>query len=1079
MKGDFSRITFDPMKHFKGVRMQQGRVQLDADWNENLDILLHRIETETMDVIGLCGFPVHAAGFGVVADPTLLPAEEQQALKDAGIIPLDAGDFLLTWGRGYVDGILCEIENTIPCTQQPFVLPAPEEGPVDDGIYLVYLDVWERLITALEDPSIREVALGGPDTATRSQVVWQAKFAQVGGVGDNLDCDSELKDWPLAASDGLLCARTHPEPEPDDPCTIPPGAGYKRLENQLYRVEIHRGSDDPDGPTFKWSRDNGSVLVKIAEFSVDGSADKIRVTSLGRDDVLGLHEQDWVEVLDDAHELAGEPGFLVQIDKIDRERLIVTLKDDVTGFDLDLHAKLRRWDSEGELPVEVPAGNDGYIPLEDGVEVKFEINNFRTGDYWTIAARTVPGQYGDIEWPKDGSDPACLLAFGITHHYCKLAIVTVDGEKITEVLDCRDKFPPLTELPSGGEGCCTVTVGEGGDYADIKDALDARPADAKFWNICLLAGEHKLQEPVVVEDQNGIGFVGCSDQVLVSGAAGQPLFKISNSTNVRVEGLMLQASAPEGAVVASNCLDLSVKGCKGQNTASATGLAGPGAVGPLLVAVQCKELSVQGNTFRGLPAVVVQGDTILVSDNFFTGGGVQVLFGSRIVAIEENLILKGNGPGIQLSGMGSLGKEAGFNTSAEIKGADYESIKARAAGYQWLEAVRETKMVSIKHNLIGGMEGSGIVTLTDMADPEQLGEVSFLVIDHNEIIACGRKPDVAASATRKAGGGMVLSSVSDVSIQGNLVAQSGEGRTPACGILVANGANVEISGNQVTDNGTEEEVSTAGYQAGIAALFVLGNDLTITDILDQNLKGLKAGVPALRVRGNQVSAPAGLAFNALALGTVQVTDNSFVTRGRREQPALLQGANELASGAQVFNLGHQTWLAGFAGGQAADIHYEAGDGASLQQASKTMPDGRIMFNDNQVALLFPAVEGRDPRFVISGVLLFSLDDISFQSNQVQSDVTPDKLLADGFVAGTTVRAAGNNFSEPGGSAFFSYVSQGSLMNSTTGNQAVHCILTASPQNIDMNNQVLLAALCKQFSQAQTIGYQYQAVKAGD
>ena len=30
MKGDFSRDTFDPLKHFSRVLMQQGRVQLDA-----------------------------------------------------------------------------------------------------------------------------------------------------------------------------------------------------------------------------------------------------------------------------------------------------------------------------------------------------------------------------------------------------------------------------------------------------------------------------------------------------------------------------------------------------------------------------------------------------------------------------------------------------------------------------------------------------------------------------------------------------------------------------------------------------------------------------------------------------------------------------------------------------------------------------------------------------------------------------------------------------------------------------------------------------------------------------------------
>ena len=37
-RGDFSRDTFDPSKHFLRVLMQQGRVSLDADWNEQTDI---------------------------------------------------------------------------------------------------------------------------------------------------------------------------------------------------------------------------------------------------------------------------------------------------------------------------------------------------------------------------------------------------------------------------------------------------------------------------------------------------------------------------------------------------------------------------------------------------------------------------------------------------------------------------------------------------------------------------------------------------------------------------------------------------------------------------------------------------------------------------------------------------------------------------------------------------------------------------------------------------------------------------------------------------------------------------------
>ena len=52
MKGDFSRQTFNAHKHHSGVLMQQGRVQIDADWNEQQAISRHRAETAGADVIG-------------------------------------------------------------------------------------------------------------------------------------------------------------------------------------------------------------------------------------------------------------------------------------------------------------------------------------------------------------------------------------------------------------------------------------------------------------------------------------------------------------------------------------------------------------------------------------------------------------------------------------------------------------------------------------------------------------------------------------------------------------------------------------------------------------------------------------------------------------------------------------------------------------------------------------------------------------------------------------------------------------------------------------------------------------------
>jgi hypothetical protein len=34
MKGDFSRLPFDQGKRYTSVLLQQGRVTLDSDWNE-------------------------------------------------------------------------------------------------------------------------------------------------------------------------------------------------------------------------------------------------------------------------------------------------------------------------------------------------------------------------------------------------------------------------------------------------------------------------------------------------------------------------------------------------------------------------------------------------------------------------------------------------------------------------------------------------------------------------------------------------------------------------------------------------------------------------------------------------------------------------------------------------------------------------------------------------------------------------------------------------------------------------------------------------------------------------------------
>jgi hypothetical protein len=444
MKGDFSRVTWMPEKHYRGVRMQQGRVQLDADWNEQLDISAYLAETEALDVIGQHGGPMTTTGFALVTRKEDLPPAQQAPA--ARLFPLAPGDFVISAGHYYVDGILCENDSPCAYTGQPDLRGVT--AIADKGVHLAYLDVWEQHVTALEDPDIREVALGGPDTATRTRLVCQVKLMAI--KDQTATCGSPVPELTAATSapSGRLRARAQPSAVSKDPCLIEPDAGYRRLENQLYRVEIHQGGNRGQA-TFKWSRDNGSIVA--AWLAQDGN--ELTVSSAGKDRILGFAEGDWVELTDDSRELRGLPGTLVQLTAVDGQAVTFAPPSDSTVnlADFPLNPKIRRWNTlseSGTVVVGTPAANDGFLELEGGVEVKFEAGTYATGDYWLVPARTA---IGSVDWPFTEAQPPR----GIRHHYCRLALLTFDGSGLT-IRDCRRLFPAVTELTNlfavGGNG---------------------------------------------------------------------------------------------------------------------------------------------------------------------------------------------------------------------------------------------------------------------------------------------------------------------------------------------------------------------------------------------------------------------------------------------------------------------------------------------------------------------------------------------------------------------------------------------------------------------------------------------------
>ena len=446
MKGDFTRRTFRRRNHYRGVLLQQGRVALDADWNEQVEIQDHLDRTTTLDTVGRHGAPAGDAGMEIVC-----------ATGDITKGGCKADELRISNGRYYVDGILCENEESMPLDAQPDLPGALLNA--DPGRHIAYLDVWAEHVTVLERPELREVALGGPDTATRSRTIWQVRLFKPKQTP--YGCPPE--DPPFvpelsAVTPGRLRAGTKAPDYDPGPCVIPATARYRRLENQLYRVEIHTGSGPGKTPTWVWSRENGSVAARL--LAVAGNV--LTIDAPARDERLGFARDNWVEVTDSARVRRGEPGFLGQLDDVQGTKLTVRswLDPNPAVDKLTAGKVVRRWDSDGELTI-----GTGWVGLEDGVEVEFEAGGtYRTGDYWLIPARSAnldgqpidPDLAGNIEWPREGDEPAFRRPVGIKHHYAPLAVLELGKDGWRRVGDCRKVFPPLGSLVdveyAGGDG---------------------------------------------------------------------------------------------------------------------------------------------------------------------------------------------------------------------------------------------------------------------------------------------------------------------------------------------------------------------------------------------------------------------------------------------------------------------------------------------------------------------------------------------------------------------------------------------------------------------------------------------------
>ncbi len=410
MRGDFSRPGAAAARSRRSVVWQRGRVVLDADWNEAVELQAAALEALASDLLGAAGSPSGAA-----LDVTVT-----------------AGVPTLTAGRSYVDSSLVEVEAATPLTAQAdlpgYALPSVP------GRYLAYLDVWLEGLGWLDSPELLEPALDGEESALRSRAVAQVRLLAVDAAAG-----PELfrPGWqPAAAPRPRLAARLAGSP----------------ANNQLYRLEVH-AAGGLGTATWKWSRDNASVTAGV--LSITGTTLAVRLPP--RADALAWFPPGgWVEATSRSRRLRGEPGVLARVlTTSPGASPTVTVEawpGGVVPVDVD---RLVRWDSPGALPLAQATANGGFVPLEEGLEVRFsgEAAAVATsGDAWLLPLRATAGLLSE-EDAGARADAATAEPDEVRHHYAPLRLLerTAGGWQLVADGDCRALFAGAGTIDLAGK----------------------------------------------------------------------------------------------------------------------------------------------------------------------------------------------------------------------------------------------------------------------------------------------------------------------------------------------------------------------------------------------------------------------------------------------------------------------------------------------------------------------------------------------------------------------------------------------------------------------------------------------------
>ncbi|MEO0761834.1 MAG: DUF6519 domain-containing protein, partial [Pseudomonadota bacterium] len=312
MTGDISAYLFDPRQRYGGVGLQQGRVITDTDWNEAGRIEAERRRRLLADLV--CGHGSTNDGFRLSgAIPATAETVEPNGTATYDVT-LEVGSFLLggelhDW-TGAPETLLSQADwLQLTGEDRDALPPAPAAGRTD----LVYLELFEQTVTAVEDREIRERALGGPDTSTRARPIRRIRVLP-DTVADCTAAGAAMEAAVTAPAPGDTTNTPHafdpvtcevrskarltvgfsgPGPTADL-CQPRVSQGYLGAENQAIRVQLTRAD------RFLWAYDNAAPLYRVQVsdpvLAPDGSVE-IRFLTRPADPQLFPLEEAVVEVV--------------------------------------------------------------------------------------------------------------------------------------------------------------------------------------------------------------------------------------------------------------------------------------------------------------------------------------------------------------------------------------------------------------------------------------------------------------------------------------------------------------------------------------------------------------------------------------------------------------------------------------------------------------------------------------------------------------------------------------------------------------------------------------------------------------